>query len=103
MIKNVSMHCIIPQSTKTVKNIVGVVKTQQRQLTQGIKDGIEQGRRLSLLQQRGTIKTAQAKFMGIKRALPPELWYGFLGAISPLPGGTVIGIGVGRLIKILKK
>lgn len=102
MIKNVSMYSIVPKSTNAVKNIVGIAKTQQQQLTQGVKEGIEKGRRLSLQQQRGTIKTAQAKLVGIKRALPPELWYGFLGTISPVPGGTIIGIGLGRLIKVLK-
>ena len=50
----------------------------------------------------GTLKSAHAKFIGVKKALPPELWYGFLGAISPLPGGSFLGIGVGILIKALK-
>lgn len=102
MIKSLSIYSIVPKSTKTVKEIVGVAKTQKQQLSSGIKEGIEKGRRLSAQQQRGKLKTAQAQLIGIKRALPPELWYGFLGTISPVPGGTIIGIGLGRLIKVLK-
>lgn len=103
MIKNISIYNIVPKSTNAVKNIVGIAKTQQQQLTQGVKEGVEKGKRLSSIQQRGTIKTAQAKLIGIKRALPQELWYGFLGTLAPLPGGTIMGIGLGRLIKLLKK
>lgn len=47
MIKNVSMYSIVPKSTNAVKNIVGIAKTQQQQLTQGVKEGIEKGRILS--------------------------------------------------------
>lgn len=93
---------ITPQSSNGIKKIINTVTTQQRQLRQGIKDGVAKGKRLSAQQKRNTIGSAHAQLVGIKRALSPELWYGFWGAISPLPGGTALGIGVGMLIKALK-
>ena len=103
MIKKIQVSNITTHSTNTIKSIANTASTKQKQLMQNVKDGIEKGRRLSVLQHRGTIKAVQAKLIGIKRTLPPELWYGFLGTFTPIPGGTILGIGVGKLIKVLKK
>ena len=102
MIKSIQTYNIVPKSPKIARNLISIANQKQYELRNGIKQGFEQGKRLSIQQNMGTLKSAHAKFIGVKRALPPELWYGFLGALSPLPGGSVLGIGVGILIKALK-
>ena len=102
MITKITIYNSLPQKAKKVKTLITIANQKQNELRNGIKQGFEQGKRLSIQQNMGTLKSAHAKFIGVKRALPPELWYGFLGAISPLPGGSVLGIGVGILIKALK-
>ena len=102
MIKSIQTYNIVPKSPKIARNLISIANQKQYQLRQGVKEGVEKGKRLSVQKNMGVVKSTHAKFIGVKRALPPELWYGFLGAISPLPGGTIIGIGVGILIKALK-
>ena len=103
MIKKTELsYNIITKKNKSVRNLIKTANQKQYLLRQGIKEGIAKGKRLSVQQQRNSISTIQAEIIGIKRALPPELWYAFLGTISPLPGGTILGIAFGKIIKILK-
>ena len=74
MIKNIHQYNIVSKSPKIARNLISIANQKQYELRQGVKKGFEQGKRLSIQQNMGTIKSAHAKFIGVKRALPPELW-----------------------------
>lgn len=103
MVNRVSINKMIYKCSHSVKGMRQAAINQKKKISLGVEDGLRKGQRLSNIQHRGAIARTQAKFIGVKRTLPDELFYGAVGTCIPVPFGTIIGIGVAKLIKRLKK
>lgn len=84
------------------QNIHKKVTNLASDIRNDIKSGISYANRLSRQKNHGKIKTFRTKCIGINRKLPDDFWYAIAGTCTPVPGGTFIGIALGRIIKNLK-
>ena len=50
MIKSIQTYNIVPKSPKIARNLISIANQKQNELRNGIKQGFEQGKRLSIQQ-----------------------------------------------------
>lgn len=102
----------ISSNIKTIKKVAGTIpaeiKTTGKYYTSHAKDGWEIGTRLSKQKQLSKTQSFIAKIKGvfattkIKQEHIPTI-LGGIGTVTPLPGGSIIGYGLGKVINKLIK
>lgn len=92
----------IAKISSIIKPITKTKQTVKRTIDNA-RMGAECGERLARRQNIGAIKSARLKFIGANRKLPENFWFVLVGACSPVPFGTYMGIGLGKLFHYIKR
>ena len=94
---------------KVASNITGEIKSTGHYYRGNFLNGWESASRLSKIKKHNKLQSLVCKFWGglsktkVKNEhIPTNL--GGIGAVSPIPGGSIVGYGLGKLISsIIKK
>ena len=93
---------------KATKGVTNEVMTTKSHYKNNFKEGWEIGGRVARIKNQNKINTFFSKFInGIKKtSVKKEHLPGILGAIgliTPIPGGSILGYGIGKLFNTFKK
>ncbi len=110
-VSKISRNYVVPnlkKMTNSAKNIAGEIKGTGKYYKNNFKTGWQTGTRLSKIKKHNQLRSCADKFVGgfsktkVKQEHIPMI-LGGIGAVSPIPGGSIVGYGVGKLItKMLK-
>ena len=110
-VSKISRNYVVPnlkKMTNSAKNIAGEIKGTSKYYKNNFKTGWQSGARLSKIKKHNQVRAYADKFIGgfsktkVKQEHIPTI-LGGIGAVSPVPGGSIVGYGLGKLItKVLK-
>ncbi len=110
-IPKISLNGLLPNVKKiknSAKNIAGEIKGTGKYYKNNFQTGWQSGARFSQIKKHNQIRSCADRFIGgvsktkIKKEHIPMI-LGGIGAITPIPGGSILCYGIGKIVtKILK-
>lgn len=110
-VPKVSRNYLVPnlkKVTNSAKNIAGEIKGTGKYYKNNFQTGWQEGARLSKIKKHNQVRSCADKFVGglsktkVKQEHIPMI-LGGIGTVTPVPGGSILGYGLGKLItKLLK-
>lgn len=110
-VPNVSRNYLVPnlkKVTNSAKNIAGEIKVTGKYYKNNFQTGWQTGSRLSKIKKHNQFRSCADRFVGglsktkFKQEHIPMI-LGGIGTVTPVPAGTILGYGLGKMItKVLK-